>query len=143
MGMNQAELSANPILSSSYLVDLNTNPTLPTQIEGLEATVCVVSIDYLTQPLSVLSAIKDISKEGGTIHLVLSNRCFPTKAIGRWLRISEDERVKMVADYLHFAGWKEVEVVTLVQPGMGRTWIGGGNDPLWVVRGKKVDSRLG
>lgn len=140
MGMNQKELAANPILSSSYLIDLNADPTLPSSISDLDATVCVVSIDYLTQPLPVLSAILQSTKEGGTVHLILSNRCFPTKAIGRWLRISEEERVKMVGDYLHFAGWKQVEAVTLVEPGQGRTWIGGGNDPLWVVRGRKGDA---
>ncbi|KAI9633278.1 uncharacterized protein MKK02DRAFT_18641 [Dioszegia hungarica] len=140
MGMNQAELAANPILSSSHLVDLNADPTLPSPVTDLDATVCVVSIDYLTQPLTVLQGILAASKPGATVHLILSNRCFPTKAVGRWLRISEEERVKMVGDYLHFSGWKEIEVVTLVAPGSGRTWIGGGSDPLWVVRGRKGEA---
>jgi hypothetical protein len=137
MGMNKAELAANPVLSSTHLVDLNANPSIPAEITDLDATVCVVSIDYLTQPLQVLTSIRDASKPGAMVHLVLSNRCFPTKAIRRWLQISEEERVGMVSDYLHFAGWKDIEAVTLVQPGAGRSWIGGGNDPLWVVRGKK------
>lgn len=136
MGMNKKEISANPILSSSFLIDLNSNPTLPTEITQLDSTVCVVSIDYLTQPLPVLTSIFEKTNPGGSVHLVLSNRCFPTKAIGRWLKIDEEERVKMVGDYLWFSGWRNIEAVTLV-PKSNR-WMGG-NDPLWVVRGKKVD----
>lgn len=45
--------------------------------------------------------------------------------------MEEDERVKMVGDYLHFSGFGEVEVVHVVDGGMG-------TDPLWVVRGTKV-----
>ncbi len=43
----------------------------------------------------------------------------------------------MVGDYLWFAGWRDVEIVTLSEGGKGRGWFGfgGGGDPLWVVRG--------
>ena len=74
--------------------------------------------------------------EGGKVHLVLSNRCFPTKAVARWLRVGEDERCEMVGDYLWWSGWREVEVVTLCDgTGKGGGWFGfGRTDPLWVVR---------
>ncbi|KAL6722279.1 hypothetical protein ACLMJK_001386 [Lecanora helva] len=141
LGMNAAELAANPILRSYILQDLNTNPVLPTSLSPLTTTVCVVSIDYLTQPLDVLSSLHSLTKPGGTVHLVVSNRCFPTKAVGRWLRVSEEERLQMVGDYLHFSGWEGVEVVEL-SDGQGKGaglmgLLGGGVDPLWVVRGVK------
>ena len=158
LGMNAQELSANPLLHSTHLQDLNAHPTLPSSLGGpppLNATVCVVSIDYLTQPLAVLSSLRDRTAEGGSVHLVVSNRCFPTKAVGRWLKVGEGERLEMVGDYLWWSGWREVEIVEVcdgrVRDGEGGGGGGGGGgglarlmgmfggvDPLWVVRGKKV-----
>ncbi|KAI4196602.1 MAG: hypothetical protein LQ350_006475 [Teloschistes chrysophthalmus] len=149
LGMNKAELDANPILHTRILQDLNTHPTLPTSLipptSTLDATTCVVSIDYLTRPVEVLKSILDRTCEGGKVHLVISNRCFPTKVVGRWLRVGEMERLEMVAGYLWWAGWRGVEVVDVMEEGgeeqkgwMGRL-MGAGGDPLWVVRGTKVE----
>ncbi|KAI7225274.1 hypothetical protein KC330_g9159 [Hortaea werneckii] len=127
----------------------------------LDATTCVVSTDYLTQPLTVFSSLLGLTKPGGSLHLTISNRCFPTKAIARWLQVDEEERLQMVGDYLHFAGWKGIEIVELSdgrvrggddggeeqQGGGGDGGLGafmkalgmdtGSRDPLWVVRGVK------
>lgn len=152
LGMNEAELNANPILSHRTLQDLNINPqiTLPpssssslSSSSGLDATTCVVSIDYLTHPLTVLRSIHALTRPEGRIHLVVSNRCFPTKVAGEWLRVSEEERLEMVGRYLWWSGWEGVEVVDLCERGgkeMGmleRAFGAGAGDPLWVVRGVK------
>ena len=47
------------------------------------------------------------------MHVVVSNRCFPTKAIARQLKIREEERLNIVADYLYFSGWSNIEIVDL------------------------------
>ncbi|KAL9067723.1 MAG: hypothetical protein Q9161_006715 [Pseudevernia consocians] len=150
LGMNAPELAANPILSATILQDLNADPAIPASVAPLRATVCVVSIDYLTKPLSVLSSLRDRTVEGGSVHLVISNRCFPTKAVGRWLRIGEGERLKMVGDYLWWSGWREVEIVEVCDGRMKEGEGGGGGglarlmgmfggvDPLWVVRAVRV-----
>jgi len=138
LGMNKAELAANPILSSAHLQDLNTNPTIPTSLSPVSATACVVSIDYLIHPVEVLSSLFKITEPGGKVHLVISNRCFPTKAVGRWLRVSEEERLQMVGDYLWWSGWRDVEIVTVCDGKGEGGWWGGRPDPLWVVRGVKV-----
>lgn len=146
LGMNATELSANPILSSFICQDLNVTPMLPTHLAPLDATTCVVSIDYLTQPVAVLTSLLSLTKEGGTVNLVVSNRCFPTKAIGRWLRVGEQERLHMVGDFLWWAGWREVEILTLEgDEGTGgkgagvMAWFGTRTeDPLWVVRARKA-----
>jgi SAM-dependent methyltransferase len=177
MGMNKAELDANQLLNNGrLLIDLNANPegivpalrsasaigSSEEEDDLLDASTCVVSIDYLTSPLPVLRSILSATKPGGTIHLTISNRCFPTKAMSRWLRVDEEERLLMVGDYLHFAGWKGIEIVELSdgkvdQPEQeaegGQT--GGGarslqglfgmmgmmrrRDPLWVVRARRED----
>jgi hypothetical protein len=135
-GMNKSELSQNPTLTKWTTQDLNEDPNvkLP-QDDGeitLDASTCVVSIDYLSQPVEVLQSIRQQTNEGGKVHLVISNRCFPTKVVGHWLRISEDERLEMVGDYLWWSGWREIEIVIVVKA----TWM---KDPLWVVRGTNVN----
>ena len=142
MGMEKRELDANPILSTRIVQDLNEVPHFSGDVAELDAAVCVVSVDYLTQPLAVLKSLLEKMKSGGSVHLIISNRCFPTKAVGRWLRIGEQERLNMVGDYLWHSGWRDIEVLTLCDgKGDGGGFFGFGRpDPLWVVRGRKQDA---
>jgi hypothetical protein len=161
MGMNRAELAANKMLNQGRIVvDLNIKPDVASALreagegvgEGLDASTMVVSIDYLIHPKEVLQTLKDVTRSRGAVHVVVSNRCFPTKAIARWSRISEEERLQMVGDFLHFAGWKRIEIVELSsgkvesESGLEQGRALGGliaflgmnsRDPLWVVRGFK------
>jgi hypothetical protein len=137
-GMNRSEMSKNPVLKAWSVQDLNEDPDVRLPQTGsrdqerkLDASTCVVSIDYLTKPVEVLASIRQQTNIGGKVHLVISNRCFPTKVVGRWLSLSEDERLEMVGDYLWWSGWREVEIVALVEA----SWM---KDPLWVVRGTNV-----
>jgi hypothetical protein len=161
LGMNKAELDANNVLSGGrLLVDLNKNPDISDALRNenlvtadedsqLDASTNVVSIDYLVSPTEVLKSLRQITKKGGAVHLTISNRCFPTKAMSRWLRVSEDERLMMVGDFLHTAGWHNIEIVTLSDGKLGEdeqapppqglqglmAWMGmNSRDPLWVVR---------
>ena len=137
IGMNKSELNQNPVLKAWTIQDLNETPEV--EIPGvatearLDASTCVVSIDYLTKPVQVLQAVRRQTNEGGKVHLVISNRCFPTKVVSRWLKIAEEERLEMVGDYLWWSGWRDIEIVTVVQA----TWM---RDPLWVVRGTNKSS---
>ncbi|TKX18825.1 hypothetical protein C1H76_9086 [Elsinoe australis] len=158
MGMNKAELEKNEFLNAGRIIqDLNDKPEIPQEASGeekLDASTCVVSIDYLTKPVDVLKSLRQRTKPGGTVHLIISNRCFPTKAVSRWLRVSEEERLQMVGDFLHFAGWEGIEILDLkegedqggeagqdqdAQRGLKdlmRMMGMGASDPLWCVRGR-------
>lgn len=167
MGLNRSELAHNPLVNNGQIAqDLNANPDVASALRAvsaigpagssdlLEASTCVVSIDYLTDPVAVLRSVREATKPGGTVHLTVSNRCFPTKATRRWLQVDEGERVRMVGDFLHFAGWEGVEVVVLSDGRVGNGEVAGeavqGNslqglmgfmgmrarDPLWVVRAR-------
>ncbi|EXJ93830.1 hypothetical protein A1O1_02223 [Capronia coronata CBS 617.96] len=139
VGMNAPELSKNPALKGWAVQDLNEDPEvrLPGSREGnLDASTCVVSIDYLTRPVEVLQSIRRQTNEGGQVHLIVSSRCFPSKAVGRWLDVGEEERLDMVGDYLWWSGWRNIEIQTLV---VG-TWR---RDPLWVVRGENIAKSAG
>jgi len=133
VGMNKRELEANQSLTEFLVRDLNTvdNPCQGLE-PGYDAVTCVVSIDYMTKPLELLHAVNKVTAPGGRIHLAISNRCFPTKAVGRWLKLNEDQRLNMVGDYLWFSGWKEPEIVTLKHAA-------GWTDPLWIVTAVKAE----
>ncbi|KAJ9636520.1 hypothetical protein H2204_005353 [Knufia peltigerae] len=129
-GMNERELDKNPVLTCRSVQDLNQDPEVRlagSDVSQLDAATCVVSIDYLTKPVDVLKSIRRRTKSGGKIHLVISNRCFPTKVVDRWLKVNEDERLNMVGDYLWWSGWRNIEIQTLVEGSFM-------HDPLWVVR---------
>ncbi|PNS20051.1 hypothetical protein CAC42_5501 [Sphaceloma murrayae] len=158
MGMNKAELDKNTFLNAGRIIqDLNHNPDIPQEAAGtelLDASTCVVSIDYLTKPVDVLKSLRKKTTQGGAVHLIISNRCFPTKAISRWLRVTEEERLQMVGDFLHFAGWSNIEILDLkegddqggdisqdqsAQRGLKdlmRMMGMGASDPLWCVRAR-------
>ena len=162
LGMNKAELDANKIINGGRLLaDLNKNPDIADALRNeiavgdddeskLDASTNVVSTDYLVEPIGVLQSLRTVTKKGGSVHLTISNRCFPTKAIDRWLKVNEEERLMMVGDFLHSAGWQKIEIVTLSDGKLGEgekdtppqgmqgfmAALMGMNsrDPLWVVR---------
>lgn len=147
VGMNARELERNPVLggkdsrSGFEVQDLNKDPDLESTAgrqDQYDAVTCVVSIDYLTRPVEVLESARNATKNGGTVHLAVSNRCFPTKAVGIWLRLDEEERLSLVADYLWFSGWRNLEIVEVSKP--ISTLFSRGSDPLWIVRGTKTES---
>lgn len=100
---DKSELSQNPVLTEWSIQDLNEDPDVKLVQDGsevkLDASTCVVSVDYLTKPVEVLQSIRRQTNDGGKVHLGTSNRWFPTKVVGRWLEVSEDERLDMVGDY--------------------------------------------
>lgn len=113
--------------------------------EKLDSTTITVSLDYLTSPLQVLKSIRSFTKTYGTVHVIVSNRCFPTKAVARWLRASERERLVMCAEDLWWSGWSNIEWEKLApldsttkQPVQSDATFAAG-DPLWVVRGINPD----
>lgn len=170
MGMNQAELNKNAVLSKRILQDLNEDPNIPLTVcnehavsglhsvdhakgeEGLlDCTTCVVSLDYLIHPREVLASVRDLTKNGGRCEIIVSSRMFPTKATSAWIKRSPQQRLQMVGDYLHFSGWKDIEIIDIkagdaanaeTQNNEGlhgfMAMMGmSGSDPLWSVRAFK------
>jgi ubiquinone/menaquinone biosynthesis C-methylase UbiE len=154
IGLNEEELERNPAYTEWKVYDLNRSEIsewswIPS--DSIDLVICTVSIDYLVYPIAVLNECRRVLKQGsslhpllididGTLHLAISNRCFPTKAISRWLRLSEQGRLEMVSNFVHFAGFQDIEIVDIVKGGSVGRWEGdwGVNDPLWVVRGRKT-----
>jgi SAM-dependent methyltransferase len=128
-GMNEAELAANPRLSRWWVQDLNADPRLPLEDASLDAACLCVSIQYLQDPVAVLSDLRRCLRPGGPVVISFSNRCFPTKAVAVWLALGGRDHQKLVALYLSEAGFGGIEAEETVPPGQDR-------DPLWIVSGR-------
>ena len=131
LGMNRAELAANPRLSAFVVQNLNQNPTLPFADAEFDAAGLCVSIDYLTDPVRVLQETARVLRPGAPMVVTFSNRCFPTKAVAVWHALDDAARCQFVAALFQAAGgsdtlWTPAEILDR-SPAPGR------GDPLFAV----------
>ena len=94
LGMNAEELAANKQLSEWVVRDLNKQPVLPYADGSFDAVTCTVSIDYLTQPLSVMREVARVLRPGGRVNVLISNRLFFSKAVALWTGKDDLEHVR-------------------------------------------------
>ncbi|MEJ5914259.1 class I SAM-dependent methyltransferase [Pseudokineococcus sp. 1T1Z-3] len=138
LGMNAAELAANPMATSRVVHDLNVDARLPFEDGTFDAVLCCVSVDYLVRPVEVLAEVARVLRRGAPVVLTFSNRCFPTKAVHGWLATDDDGRCTLVAEYLRRAGGffePEVSLRTPPGPERGGTYRG---DPLYAVLARRA-----
>jgi len=132
LGMNAAELAANPAAATTVVHDLNVDPCLPFADDKFDDAVCCVSVDYLVRPVEVFADVARVVRPGGRFVCTFSNRCFPTKAIRGWLATSDAEHCEIVAEYFRRAGgWGEALVDR-------RTGIDHLGDPLFAVWARRT-----
>jgi SAM-dependent methyltransferase len=134
LGMNATELAHNAQASARVVHDLNAKPTLPFTTASFDAVVCCVSVDYLTQPVTVFRDVARVLRTGGLFICTFSNRCFPTKAIRGWLASSDEEHCAIVSEYFRRAGAFDEPIAQRRTP---RAHLG---DPLFAVWGRSLNS---
>lgn len=129
LGMNRAELEANPRLTETVVQNLNVNQSLPfTESEFDGAGICV-SVQYLIEPIAVFREIARVLKTGAPLVVTFSNRCFPTKAVFAWSASGDDGHVRLVGEYVRRSdGFDRVEV---------RKHLPRAGDPLFAVVARK------
>lgn len=104
LGMNAAELAANPMLAAFVVQDLNANPVLPFPDASFDDVTCCVSVDYLVEPVAVFAEVARVLRPGGRFVVTFSNRCFPTKAIRGWLVTDDAGHLRIVSAYFAATG---------------------------------------
>lgn len=130
LGMNEAELQANPRLASHVVQDLNQNPALPFAADAFDGAAICVSIDYLTQPVAVLRELARVLRPGAPLVISFSNRCFPSKAIAAWHALDDRGHLALVRQFLLAGGgWHGIELLDR-SPNPRRS------DPLFAVVGR-------
>merc|ERR1712194_660644 len=135
LGMNKQELEKNNQVNDFVVKKLNEDPTLPFDDNSFDIVTNAVSIDYLSKPLEICKEVARVLKPGGCAMFALSNRCFPSKAIGLWLQTNDLEHVFIVGSYFHYAD--KFQKPTAIEVGPNPSWAGGqstNNAYLSVVR---------
>jgi SAM-dependent methyltransferase len=129
LGMNALEMAENPQLDAYIVHDLNRAPALPFGDGEFDATLCTVSVQYLTHPIEVFCEVYRVLKPGGVFVVSFSNRCFPSKAIAAWLVATDAQRIQLVEEYFAAAGgWTPAQMAAHTPAE---------SDPLYVVWSQK------
>lgn len=131
LGMNHEELAANPRLRDFVVHDLNQQPQLPYEADSFDFVLIAVSVQYLINPVAVISDIARVLRNGGQLIVAMSHRCFPSKAVRRFHEASGDERLAVITAYLKASArpWQHHTHEFLLP----------GADPLWIVEATKAD----
>ncbi len=134
LGMNAAELAANPRLDVRVVHDLNRDPRLPFDAGTYDAVLIAVSVQYLIHPVEMFRDIARVLSPGGRLIVAMSHRCFPTKAVRAFHQLSASDRIRLIGAYVDNAGgFTEAEFVDRSPPG---------EDPLWIVTATTLDDRF-
>jgi len=129
LGMNAAELGANPRLDERCVRDLNAEPALPWPDAAFDAVLCAFSVQYLVRPVEVFAEAARVLAPGGVILIATSHRLFPTKAIAAWRALPAPQRLRLVAHTLELAGrFAPARLIDRSPPAA---------DPLWVIAAER------
>jgi SAM-dependent methyltransferase len=135
LGMNAAELAANPRLDQWVVHNLNRDPRLPYGDAEFDAAGICVSIQYLVRAPTVLRDLGRVLRVGAPLVISFSNRCFPTKAVAIWQMLNDTGHMQLVQEYFRAAGnWTDVQV-------LDRSANEPGADPLYAVVGRSAGPR--
>jgi SAM-dependent methyltransferase len=113
LGMNAAELDANPRLAERRVQDLNATAALPWPDGSFDCVLCTASIEYLVRPAAVFDEVRRVLRPRGVLAISFSDRWFPTKAIRVWSEIHPFERMGLVLTLLRQAGFADLNTESL------------------------------
>ncbi|WP_218082450.1 class I SAM-dependent methyltransferase [Anthocerotibacter panamensis] len=141
LGLNAAELAANPQLERFTVQNLNLDPYLPYPDATFDVVLNTVSIQYVTRPLVLMGEVRRVLKPGGRAIVSFSNRMFPTKAVAVWRERSDEEHCALVMAYFEqcggFINIRSMRRVAPVATGLAR-WFVPAQDPFYAVMAERA-----
>ena len=132
LGLNDVEMQENPDLDNHVVHDVNKDPGLPFDDSSFDVVVITVSMQYVVRPIEVFRDVNRILKPGGAFLVIFSNRMFFTKAVRMWVQSDDEQRMRLVASYFHYAG--SYEDINGICRNPRRTPM---EDPVYVVMARK------
>lgn len=134
LGMNAAEMQANPQLTRSVVHDLNKLPQVPFSPGYFDVVMNTVSVQYLTRPVDVFREVARVLRPGGVSIVTFTDRMFPTKAIRIWREGDDEDHIALVQEYYRLTGaFRNVQ--TERYPGGSSSWFRSAQDPLYAIIG--------
>jgi hypothetical protein len=127
LGLNGAELAANPRLTERTVHDLNRDPQLPFEDAAFAGAGVSGWVQYQVHPVEVFAEVGRVLVEGAPFAVTFSNRCFPTKAVAAWQMLDDRGHMRLVADYFRRSGAFEPATALDLSPNRGRS------DPVYAV----------
>ncbi len=104
LGLNSEELKRNRQLTKHIVQDININKILPYEKNTFDVVLNTVSVEYLTDPISILREVARVLRPEGHFVVTFSNRWFPHKAVKIWEELHDFERMGLVSEYFMRSG---------------------------------------
>lgn len=104
LGLNAAELEANPRLTARIVQDVNADPVLPFADRVFDACILTHAVEYLIKPVAVFAEIARVLKPGGVCLVAFARTAAPTKAIAIWRNHGDGDRARLVELYFSLSG---------------------------------------
>jgi SAM-dependent methyltransferase len=104
LGLNRAELEANPRLTLRVVQDLNADPVLPFADSVFDACILTHAVEYLIKPVAVFADIARVLKPGGVCLVAFARTAAPTKAIAIWRNHGDGDRARLLELYFSLSG---------------------------------------
>ncbi len=99
LGMNRAEMEANPALAGAVVQDLNIESSLPWPDASFDGAICSLSVEYLIKPFAVFSELARVLRPAAPLVVTFSDRWFPPKVTRVWQFAHPFERPGLVLEY--------------------------------------------
>lgn len=143
LGLNSEELKRNRQLTKHILQDLNINKILPYEKNTFDVVLNTVSVEYLTDPITIFGEVARVLRPGGHFVVTFSNRWFTPKVVKIWEELHDFERMGLVSEYFMrsgaFTGMNTYSIRGLPRPHNDKYYPDlRFSDPVFAVWGQKV-----
>lgn len=99
LGLNRAQLEANPRIDEAVVFDLNRSADLPFPDAAFGGAVCTASVQYMVRPAETFAAVARVLEPGAPFVVSFSNRMYPSKAVLAWRCSDDAAHLRLVESY--------------------------------------------